>query len=158
MLLERAYANPGKWAGTRLADPSPEHVSYFASGWGISVTGPDNAPTLSGRRNNAYTRWGRGFVRAVYYQHKWWSMTGTHGAWRGVKRTTPRSAGALELEWGRRMPAVGVIPAGRAVRVRLRPGGRQSRAAVGRMSEAERIYDDDGRAAGRHADVAGRDW
>lgn len=157
VLLERVYANPGTWQGTRLADPSAEHRGYFASMYGIDVDGPDNAPTVSGKRQNAYTRWGRGFTRAVYYQHRWYSGT-RGGGWRDTRRTTKRNAGALELEWGRRVPARGVIPAGRAVRARLLRGGQAADRAVQQHGYTDRIFTADGQAAGRSAVAAGRDW
>lgn len=157
VLLERVYANPGQWQGTRLADPTPEHRGYFTSMYGIDVDGPDNAPTVSGKRMNAHNRWCRGFTRAVFYQHRWYSGT-RGGGWRAERRTTKRSAGALELEWGRRVPAVGVIPAGRAVRARLRRGGKAADQAVQQRADVDRIYDDAGNQAGRSAVVEGRDW
>ena len=156
VLLERAYAAGGGWAGTRLADPAPEHQRYFA-GLGIDVDGPDNAATRGGQRNDAHTRWGRGFVRAIYFQHRWYSGTGRRG-WRRSRRTVPRSAGALELEWGRRVPARGIIPAGQAVRIRLRAGGAAAERAKNRWPETRRIYDEAGRPAGRHSVADLRDW
>jgi hypothetical protein len=157
ILLERAYAARGGWAGTRLADPEAAHRNYFRLFHGIDVTGPDNAPTASGRRDDAHTRWGRGFVRAVYYQHRWYSGA-PRGGWRRSRRTVPRRAGALELQWGRRLPAVGVIPAGRAVRARIRPGGQPARRAADRLPEARRMYDAEGNPAGRFSQISGRDW
>ena len=157
-LLERAYAARGGWAGTRLADPSPEHRDYFRSQYGIDVDGPDNAPTLSGRRDDAKSRWGRGFVRSLYYQHKWFSPMRADRTWRAERRSVPRSAGAIEVEWGRRMPGAGVIPAGRAIRVRTRAGGQAKMRAVQRMPDRERIWTDEGQPAGRFSLASGRDW
>ena len=156
ILLQRAYARPGEWVGTRLADPPPGRAAQFAAWYGINIMGPDNAPTASGTRQNAHTRWGRGFVRALYYQHKWWSGQGGRG-WRQTRRTSPRSAGALRVEWGIRKPAVGVIPAGRAVRVQLARGGSVAMRAVQAKDESARIYV--GReTAGRWSDPEARDW
>jgi hypothetical protein len=156
-LLARAYAKPGEWVMTRLADPTPGEAARCLAWYGINVLGPDNAPTQSGRRQDAHTRWGRGFVRALYYQHKWWSGLGSSG-WRASKRTTPRTAGALQVEWGRRLPVLGVIPAGRAVRVRLARGGQAAAKAVAAKGEGARIYDARGNPAGRHAEASERDW
>ena len=145
-ILTRAYANPGQWVTTRLADPTPAHVGHFAAE-GIDVYGPDKA----GRGLNAHTRWCRGFVRAIYYQHLWYSNIGGRG-WRAERRTTQRKAGALKVDVGRHMPALGVIPAGRIVRVVLYPGGQAAQRAADR---APVQYVGGGPAA---ADVTRRDW
>ncbi len=141
-LLRRAYARPGRWVGTRLADPAPRHVAHFARS-GINVLGGDNAATLSGKHEDMRSRWGRGFARAVYYQHK---------------RLRPAGSRAIVIEVGRRVPVRGVIPAGRAVRIRTRPGGEAAKWAVARKPDDDRIYDDEGEAAGRWADPDRRDW
>jgi hypothetical protein len=156
-LLERAYANPGTWAGTRLADPTPRDRLRL---YGMGVTdpmGPDNASTHGGRGLNARTRWMRGFVRALYYQHKWFSVQGGQ-SWRPGRRTVARSAGALEIEIGRIMPVRGVIPRGRAIRVRIRPGGQARLRAVQRLPDRDRIWTDQGEQAARFSDPALRDW
>jgi len=154
-LLERAYANPGRWVSTRLADPDPGHIAYFAA-LGIDVTGPDNAPVRSHRSLNAHTRWARGFVRAIYYQHLWYSQIGGRG-WRAQRRTVERRAGALKVDVGRHMPELGVIPAGRIVRAILYPGGQAAQRAADRAPG--RIFtaagEPDGAAA---ADATRRDW
>jgi hypothetical protein len=152
VLLERAYRNPGTWVSTRLADPSPAHVAHFAAE-GIDVNAPDNAPRRGGRGLNAHTRWCRGFVRAIYYQHLWYSNTGRDRGWRAERRTTERTAGALKVEVGRHMPALGVIPAGRIVRAILYPGGRAADRAVGRPTGS--TTEPYGAAA---ADATRRDW
>jgi hypothetical protein len=156
-ILDRAYAHPGHWQATRLADPTPAHVAHFAAG-GINVFGPDNAPRRGGRGLDAHTRWCRGFVRAVYYQHLWYSQVGGRG-WRRARRTTPRTAGAIKIEVGRRMPALGVIPAGRMVRVILYPGGRAALKAAAGEPEARRIFCATGEPnGGAAADATRRDW
>lgn len=149
-LLARAYAAKGRWAGTRLADPGPRHLAWAAR-VGINVGGPD--PAAGGE---ARSRWARGFVRSLYYQHKWWSDG--DGGFRRTRRIEPRHAGALEVEVGRRVPVLGVIPAGRAVRVRIRPGGQAALRAVKRLPDSARIYSDSGAPAGRWADPNRRDW
>lgn len=137
--LAQAYAAKGGWYSTRVKDPTPVQVERFAA-LGIHVLGRDNAATRSGKRMNARSRWCRGFVRALYYQN---GLTG--------KRP-------IEVELGAHKPELGVIPAGRAIRVRVRRGGSAAQAAVRKKAEADRIYDNDGAAAGRWADPAGRDW
>lgn len=155
-LLARAHSARGQWVTTRLADPSPEHLAWAAS-LGIALLGRDNAPTLSGRRNDAHTRWGRAFVRALYHQHKWWSDG--HGGWRvRGPRMTPY-ARPLLVDWGPRARALGVIPAGRTVRVCMPLGARAGAVrAIGDTPEVRRIYSHRGEPAGRHAEKAGRDW
>jgi hypothetical protein len=159
-LLERAYASPGQWAGTRLADPSPRHLAWCA-GRGINPFGPDDASVIGTKGGtkggtNARTRWARGFVRALYYQHKWWSGSGT--AWRTAKRSVARETGALEVQVGRAVQAYGVFPAGRSVRIRLLRGGQAADRAVRRLADGDRIYADDGSPAGRWSDPELRGW
>jgi hypothetical protein len=144
-LLERAYAKPGAWTGTRVAFPSPRQVAYFG-GMGITVLGADQW----GR-----DRWAAGFIRAVYYQHRWFYA---QGRLRAQRRTTANDSRAVRYEIGRRMPVLGVIPAGRAVRVMVQPGGQQALKAVRRLPDSRRIYDDGGDPAARWADPALRDW
>jgi hypothetical protein len=145
-LLSRAYAAPrGAWVGTRAADPGPGARAWMASA-GIDWTGPDN-PSVPGRRGglNARDRWTRGFVRALYYNHR------LHLA------ATGRSD-ALEVDIGRRVIPRGIIPAGRAVRIRVRQGGRSSYQAAKRMSDRDRIFDDQGGHAARSSELELRDW
>lgn len=146
-LLARAYAAPNRWHGTRLADPSSAHLEYLRAE-GITWDSRDTVPG-----GLAKTRWARGFVRACYYQHKWFSNLGG-GSWRTARRTVPREAGGLVVEVGAVKPAVGVIPRGRAVRVRLYPGGQAKARAVARMPES-RQWADKGPA---WADPQDRDW
>ena len=145
-LLARAYARPGKWAGSRIADPGPRHRAWLAQ--------HDIDPFERDRAGGgmAKTRWARGFVRALYYQHKWWSATG--GGFRGEKRSTYRQTGALVVEVGNVTMARGVIPRGRAVRVKLMPGGQAKSRAVAGIPERE-TWADHGPA---WADPGVRDW
>ncbi|HVH79719.1 MAG TPA: hypothetical protein VM782_10040, partial [Stellaceae bacterium] len=89
-LLERAYAARGGWVGTRLADPTPRHRAVLAL-LGINPDAPDDA-AAAGRGLDAKSRWGRGFVRALYYQHKLWAASG--GGWRRSRRTVRGGPGA----------------------------------------------------------------
>jgi hypothetical protein len=156
-LLQRAYARPGVWIGTRVADPAPRHLARL-SALGISATAADPVQALPGRGINTRDRWTRGFVRAVYYQHRWFSGK-PGGGWRAAKRTVARDAAAIEVQIGRRVVARGeLIPAGRAVRVRVRRGGDQAMRAVRRMPDSRRIYTDDGSPAARWASEVTRDW
>jgi hypothetical protein len=158
-LLARVYSAPrGQWVMTRLADPTERHHAWGrAHGWDLD--GPDNAQTLSGKHINAHTRWGRAFMRALWYQHRQYGPEPGRGA-RGIRasrRTVPTGI-PLQIEWGRRMPELGVIPAGRAVRVRVAYGGRTARRVVEAKATADRIYTDDGGQGGRFSVAERRDW
>lgn len=133
-VLRRARAARGGWYGTRLADPGAGQRAALLGLYGIDPDGPD---TAAGRE--ARTRWARGFVRAVYYHS------------RGGRQ-------AIQVEIGRRVPARGVIPAGRAVRVRTRTGGDVAKRAAARLPEDQRIYDASGSPGARWADPDRRDW
>ena len=154
-LLARAYSQrAGTWVMTRLADPDQRTLDW-AVGLGIDpLLGPDHATTASGQRNDAHTRWGRAFTRALYFNHRWY---GDKAGWRPERRTVPWGR-PLQVDWGRRVPAAGVIPAGRAVRVRLAVGGKTALRVVRAKPDSQRIYDDEGFTAGRWADPGKRDW
>lgn len=161
-MLARVYAaRRGAWVMTRLADPTDRHRAWARALYGIDLDGPDNAPTLSGRRLDARTRWGRAFMRALWYQHRWYGpAAGKAGGVRTARRMTPASA-ALQVQWGRRLPgsATGrMLPAGRAVRVRVAYGGKTARRVVQAKRYGDRIYTDDGGQAGRFSVAAERDW
>lgn len=156
-LLARAYAaGTGEWVMTRLADPSEDHV-VWALGMGLDpLMGPDRPTTLSGLHVQAHTRWGRAFMRALWFQHKWYGDKPAKG-FRAERRMTPYSL-PLQVEWGRRKPALGVIPAGRSVRIRIAHGGRAKERAVRAKPNSARIFADYGELAGRWSDPARRDW
>jgi hypothetical protein len=154
-LLERAYAHPGKWQETRVANPAARHLAW-AAGQGINLLGPDR-PSTRGYGLNAHTRWLRGFVRAVYHQHLYWSDDG--GGWRAEPSLVPRRDLAIQIEVGRAIPVQGIIPAGRHVQIRTRPGGERALAAVRRMPPGRRIFNSDGSQASRGIqDLGRRDW
>ena len=146
-LLDRARGARGGWQGTRIADPNERQRAALAA-LGINPDGPDRPSVAAGRARggnglDARTRWARGFVRAVNYAND------------------PRQGGpglALELEVGVHKPPLGVIPAGRAVRLRVRRGGSAAQSAVRRKGDAARIFDDGGEPAGRWSDPGLRDW
>jgi hypothetical protein len=154
-LLARAYAAPGRWVSTRLAGPEARHVAW-ASGRGINLLAPDRPSAAGGRGLNARSRWARGFVRAVFYQHKFWS-DGT-GGWRERKRMTARHSGAVEVSVGRWRIRTGRIPAGREVRVRYHPGARAANQAARAEPPRDRIYDNQGEPGARWSDPQRRDW
>jgi hypothetical protein len=154
-LLQRAYTHPGRWQETRVADPTARHLAVFAA-HGINLLGRDK-PSAHGAGLNAHTRWMRGFVRALYHQHQYWSGDG--GGWRSEPRLVPRRDLAIQVQIGHAMPVRGIIPAGRHVQIRTRPGGDKALAAVRRMPLARRIFAADGSHAGRgEQDLARRDW
>lgn len=152
VLLGRVYDVPrNTWVGTRLADPGPRARVYLAS-IGIEWSGPDN-PSVPGRRGglNARDRWTRGFVRALYYQH-------TRNTKEGMRRMTLNRADALEIDIGRRVVPRGIIPAGRAVRIRIRQGGRAAYQAARKLDDSDRVFLDDGAPGPRAAQLELRDW
>lgn len=146
-LLERARKARGGWQGTRIADPSPRQLAALL-GLGIDPLKRDVPSAVGGRARggaglDCKTRWARGFARAVWYAND----RGNGGP--GL---------SLEFEVGVHKPALGVIPAGRAVRLRVRRGGSVSRRIVRRLPDSHRIYDDEGQAAARWSDPRLRDW
>jgi hypothetical protein len=143
--ITRARRARGQWAGTRIADPSPRQRAALLAAYGIDPDARDRPSAVGGRRGglNARTRWARGFVRALYYAND------TRHGGPGL---------ALEVEVGVHKPPLGVIPAGQAVRVRVRRGGSVALRAVGRKPDSARIFDDAGAPAGRFSDPALRDW
>lgn len=150
-LLSRAYAHPGEWVTTRLAGPTAEHRSRARAMLPpIDLDEPDPVPGAK-----AKTRWGRAFLRALYYQHRWWSAPG--GGWRTTKRTTLRKSGALLVEFGPRQRALGVIPAGMRVAVQLAPGGAEKARAVAALPHSQRwnVASHPGPAS---SDLEDREW
>lgn len=151
-LLDRLYAaRRGEWVRTRAADPSLRQVA-LAMFYGQLPNAADSAKRAVGRR---MTRWEAAFERSAYYWHKWYYTGGRRSA---ARRTTPARTSALEIRWGRRRPGTGVIPPGREVQLRLRPGGPAARAAVMRMDDDERIFLDDAEPGAKWGDPDVRDW
>lgn len=157
-LLARAYAARGGWVSTRLADPD-DRARRWAYGMGINPGARDAPPVSGGRGLSAKTRWGRAFVRSLYYQHRWYggARAGGGAGLRAGRRSVPNSR-PLEVQVGRHVTAGVRAPAGRLVRVRVRPGGQAARRAVEQLPDTRRIYDDDGARAARWSDPALRDW
>ncbi len=160
-LLERAYAARGQWVQAWLPDPTVRQRTRWIE-IGINVDAPDNGGSAAGGGAgglDAKTRWARGFVRSLNYQHKWWSGTSGRG-WRQSRRTAPRSAGGLRVEIGRHVPGNpgGGLPPRRRVRVKLEAGGAAKARAVARLADRDRIFDDADKPAGRWSNPALRDW
>jgi hypothetical protein len=161
-MLARVYAaRRGEWVMTRVADPTPRHL-LWAKLRNIDLDGPDNAATLSGKHINAHTRWGRAYMRALWYQHRRFGPAPGRNSKsvRSDRRMTPTSI-PLQIEWGRRLPGSTtgqLLPAGRAVRIRVAYGGRTARRVVENKGFLDRIYTDDGGQAGRFSVAADRDW
>lgn len=158
-LLDRGYAHPGSVQGTRLAGPDAKALRWCLAR-GINPRGPDNSSAVARGGLNARDRWTRAFVRCLYEQHLWWA--GSHetaGEWRGVRRLVPYRGRALIVEVGRLLPAQGIVPSGRAIRLEVTSEGRAAAyRAARRKQERDRIYDDRGDPAGRWSDPALRDW
>jgi hypothetical protein len=153
-LLTRAYASPRQWVTVWLPDPTIRQRTRFLAA-GLRVDGPDPLPKGGGV--DAKTRWGRGFVRAVYYQHRHFSPVRAGAGW--ARRSSPRNTGGLRIEIGRHVPAspqfdparpaAGGFPARRRVRLQLAAGGAAKAAAVRRLSNSDRIYTPAGAPAAR---------
>ena len=146
-LLERARKARGGWQGTRIADPSPRQRAALAQ-LGINVDARDKPSAIAGRARagqglDAKTRWARAFARAVFDAND--RRNGGPGL-------------SLELEVGRHKVAGVRVPAGRAVRLRVKRGGAVALRAVAKMPESKRIYTDEGGPGLRWSDPNLRDW
>lgn len=139
-IMPRVYAQQGRWYATRITDPRPEHLAYFATNFEIDVTGPDNAATISGRHVNYRTRWNRSFVRAMHYYNKF------------------HEEKPLEIQVGRPKAAAPGLPSGWAVRLRVSRSESRAQRAVRRKAERDRIWVGDKEPGGRFSDITGRDW
>lgn len=135
-LLERAYSSPGRTAVTRLANPTEAQRQQILAAYGIDVTAPDDAG-----QGQARTRWGRAFLRAVTYQHRWYFTRGDH--LRQQRRLT-ESPRPVKVTIGRALPVRGVIPAGRLVTVEIFAGGKAKAAAVSRLPASRRYITEQG--------------
>jgi hypothetical protein len=158
-LLARAYAHQGAWQGTRLASPDAAGLAECAR-LGIDPFGPDN--TTARRRAgglNARSRWMRAFIRCLYEQHQFWADSQVRPGWRDERRLVPLRTRGISIDVGRAVPALGVIPAGRAIRLKVyRAGAQASFTAVDRKPDRDRIYLA-GRVTGpKQADGRLRDW
>jgi hypothetical protein len=145
VLLRRAYARPGVYVGTRIVFPSARQVAHFG-GQGINVLGRDQW----GR-----PRWAAAFVRACHHQHKWHYA---QGRFQEERRMTPNNSPPISVEIGRRVPVLGVIPAGQSVRVIAHADGQDPGKVVRRLPDSKRIVGDDGEKGGRYANPEERDW
>jgi hypothetical protein len=122
---------------------------------GINLDGPDKSKAAVGTRRN---RWDAAFERALHYQQKWFYGTGG----RRVSRRASANSRALDVEWGRMLPGGRqggtLLKRGRAVRVRLRPGGQAAHRAVQRLPDSRRIWLADKTTGGKFHDPSDRDW
>lgn len=135
-LLERAYRSPDKCAATRLADPTSAQRAAVASTYQVDVDAADDAG-----KGQARTRWGRAFMRSVYYQHRWYY---TRGVKLATTRRTELSTRPLKISIGRHMPVKGVIPAGRLVVIEVLPGGQAKDRALAAKPASDRYITPDG--------------
>jgi len=168
-LLTKAYAASGGWVTVWLPDPTIRQRSRFAARGIGDLTGPDRPSVLPGPGGlDARTRWARGFVRSLNFQHKWYSPQRKGGAWRDQRRPVARSTGGLKVEVGRHVaaspqfdparPEAGGLPGRRRVRIQIAAGGKAKDRAVARLPDRDRIFDHLGRPAGRWSNPALRDW
>lgn len=168
-LLERAYASPRTWVAVWLPDPDVRQRTRFAQLGIVNLTGPDRPSAVGGRAGglDARSRWARGFVRSLLYQHKWYSGGGSQ-PWRADRRTVARSAGGLRVEVGRHVPPspqfnpadprAGGLPGRRRVRVMLDAGGAAKSKALARLPARDRTFTPAGKPGDRWSDPALRDW
>jgi hypothetical protein len=150
-LLARCYAADGDRVTMRLPNPGPTTRRRFSM-QGIDVTGPDN-PSVPGKSGgqNARTRYARGVVRALYYQHK-------RSARRKPLRFEVGRLLAASPQYDPDNPRAGGIPPGRNITIWLDKGGRKAQAAVTRLPDRDRIWTDDAKPAARFSQAALRDW
>jgi|SRR5579872_534713 len=144
--LGRAYADRGAWKETRLQPPEPRHRAYLAR-LGIDPDGPDDASVPGRPGLDARNRWARGYVRALYYQHCNFSADG--GGWRSTRRPEPRPGRLIEVRVGGHARALGVIPAGQLIAVRMR-----SAAEAGQLARKATLA----AGLGGRSDSRLRDW
>jgi len=152
-LLEKAYAQPGQWVTGRLADPTTRQIAWGRER-GIDITGPDNPSVAGGRGLDARSRWGRAFVRALYWNHRNWYGTGN---WLSNQyQNTYRTRGPLRAEIGRHVAAGSGRHAtgSRAVRIQLARGGEALERAERRAPRSHWWPDGGPRASRREL----RDW
>ena len=169
-LLAKAYASPGQWVTIWLPDPSVRQRTRFASASVGDLTGPDRTSAVGGGGGgqDAKTRWARGFIRAIHYQHRWYSPMRADRDWRSQRRSVARQTGGLRIEVGRHVPASprfdpayperGGFPPRRRVRVQLAAGGQAKARAVARLSSRDRTFTPDGKPGDRWSDPVLRDW
>jgi hypothetical protein len=142
-LLTRAYARPGQWVGTSLAPPKPEHMRWAAA-QGVDLNSVDD---------RGVNRWMRGFIRAIYYQHKWYARVGSEGLME-LRRDTRRMSSDLVKDTRAIVFQAGVAsPMGRAIRIRVVVGGKKAYDAVPK----ERRYTEPGNNRIRNVPQE-RDW
>jgi hypothetical protein len=157
-LLIRAYAKPGQWVTTRVTDPTPRQAGY-ASERGIDVHGPDNPSVRGGKGIDAKTRWMRAFIRALYYQHSNYgepsvvSLRSAGRPWTFPRDSRYHSGGSVRVQVGQHRPALGVIPAGRIIRIMLVSAA----AATAEINRRPESYRSDS-GGPRQSDPSLRDW
>ena len=154
--LDRAYDRPEQWTGRLLAVPS-SRVAAQLQARGIRWAGPDVSMARGGGGLNTRTRWARGYVRAVSYQHRWFSG-GRRGGWRPEKRTEPSHYGAIEYRVGRAIAATDGRPAGRMVYLCYHPRGGSAAQDAKNRKRGPVTFEADGSPGQLQADLTLRDW
>lgn len=138
-LIRRAYARPGRWAGTRVRLPGARHLAWAAAR-GIVLDGPDPVPG-----GKARSRWVRGFIRSVYHTNTWYVRDGQPGP-----RRMGKNPQGLRFEVGRIGYAKGA-GVGWPVRIMVVPG---AAAGYGRVPAGQSYVRD----PAVRSDPADRDW
>lgn len=155
-LLERAYAARGQWVQAWLPDPDLRQRTRWLE-QGINVDGADPLPPGGGV--DAKTRWARGFVRALYFNAKWYRPARGSTRMRTERLTSPSSV-PLRVQVGRHVPGNpgGGLPPRRRVRIMIATGGQAKDRAVTRLADRDRRVTPDGKPGARFAQPAYRDW
>ena len=155
-LLDKAYASPHTWVQVWLPDPTIRQRTRFVGVVRGDLLGPDPLPKGGGL--DAKSRWARGFVRALYYQHRNYSPARGSSVW--ARRRSPRNTYGLRVEVGRHVPGSpqfdpahpdrGGFPPRRRVRVMMAAGGKAKDAAVARLAYKDRAWVGDHQPGGRY--------
>lgn len=141
-LLERAYASPGAWTGTYLAQPSASWRAW-AGFHGIDLTGRDPWGEV---------RWVRGFKRSCYWNLAW---HGYAGGLQGARRIGKSDGAALVWDTGNLVMKAGWPSRRYAIRVRIMPGGQAAEAHVRSSVGVANRYTEDESA---RSTMDKRDW
>jgi hypothetical protein len=133
-LLNRARQARGEWVRTRVANPNARTMFRLIA---MGYQWADRDPAPGGK---AKDRWTRSFIRVLERERKARGMT-------------------IEWDAGRRLPALGVIPAGREFALRTRPGGVTAIRMKARKPPGTQIHRvSDGQPGARWGDPKDRDW
>lgn len=133
-LLERAYASPGEWVTTPVAGPTLEHRTWALAG-GINL---DEEQSIGD--NEPLNRWLRGYIRAVYWVHKWHYYESIGGLNLNRKRMAPGDSRGVRYRVGERIQRMGALTFATPVSIVVVAGGS---AGYNRARRARRYIDNE---------------